>query len=218
MATGEFALRVPLTRDESAVLFGRTMTLVAVTAGCFAGGAYLGRDASHGIGWLWFFAGLACLIGLNFAAERSESLALGLLFAFGVLFGLSVAPTISYYASTDARAVWHAGAATALFVAGFGVAGYTTRRDLSALARWFLWALVALIVFGVVLIFVDIPNGSLIYSVAGLAIFAGLIMFDFQRLRRERDIRTAPLLAASIFLDGANVFLFMLSIFTGGRD
>jgi modulator of FtsH protease len=69
-----------------------------------------------------------------------------------------------------------------------------------------------------VLIFVDIPNGSLIYSVAGLAIFAGLIMFDFQRLRRERDIRTAPLLAASLVLDGANVFLFMLSIFTGGRD
>ncbi|HVB46739.1 MAG TPA: hypothetical protein VNF47_29070 [Streptosporangiaceae bacterium] len=39
-------------------------------------------------------------------------------------------------------------------------------------------------------------------------------MFDFQRLRRSRDIRPAPLLAASIFLDVLNVFLFFLRIFT----
>jgi modulator of FtsH protease len=48
----------------------------------------------------------------------------------------------------------------------------------------------------------------------GLAIFAGLILFDFQRLRRTQDIRTAPLLAASIFLDILNVFLFFLQIFS----
>jgi hypothetical protein len=44
-------------------------------------------------------------------------------------------------------------------------------------------------------------------------IFAGLILFDFQRLRQRKDIRTAPLLAASIFLDILNVFLLFLSIF-----
>jgi modulator of FtsH protease len=38
-------------------------------------------------------------------------------------------------------------------------------------------------------------------------------LFDFQRLRTSSDIRTAPLLAASIFLDILNVFLFFLSIF-----
>jgi hypothetical protein len=36
----------------------------------------------------------------------------------------------------------------------------------------------------------------------------------FQRLRRSADIRTAPLLAASIFLDILNVFLFFLQIFS----
>jgi len=39
--------------------------------------------------------------------------------------------------------------------------------------------------------------------------FAGLTLFDFQRLRRTEDIRTAPLLAAAIFLDALNVFLFL---------
>jgi hypothetical protein len=54
---------------------------------------------------------------------------------------------------------------------------------------------------GIVAIFVQIPNGQLIYAIAGLVIFAGLTAYDFQRLRRSQDIRTAPLLAASIFLD-----------------
>jgi FtsH-binding integral membrane protein len=35
---------------------------------------------------------------------------------------------------------------------------------------------------------------------------------------RSQDIRTAPLLAASIFLDILNVFLLLLSLFGGGRD
>jgi hypothetical protein len=66
------------------------------------------------------------------------------------------------------------------------------------LARAPFWALIGLIVFGVVTIFVQIPNGALSYAILGLVIFAGLTAFDFQRLRRNQDIRTAPLLAASI--------------------
>ena len=58
-----------------------------------------------------------------------------------------------------------------------------------------------------------IPNEALIYSIAGLVIFAGFTMYDFQRLRRAQDIRAAPLLAASIFLDVLNVFLLLLSLF-----
>jgi modulator of FtsH protease len=53
--------------------------------------------------------------------------------------------------------------------------------------------------------------------VLGLVIFAGFTMFDFQRLRVSKDMSTAPLLAASIFLDVLNVFLFFLEIFSGGE-
>jgi modulator of FtsH protease len=64
-----------------------------------------------------------------------------------------------------------------------------------------------------VAIFVNIPNSSLIYAIVGLVIFAGFTMYDFQRLRKTKDIRAAPLLAASIFLDVLNVFLLLLSLF-----
>src|SRR6187551_2792227 len=205
-----------LTRDETGTLFGQTMGLVAVTAGLFALGAYLGRNLSYGWGIVLYIASFGCLIGIQFAVQRSERMAITLLFAFGVLIGVATAPTIAYYASTDPQIVWQAGGATALFIAGFGAVGYATRRDLAPLARVFLWALIALIVFGIVLIFVQIPNGQLIYAILGLVIFAGLTAFDFQRLRRAQDIRTAPLLAASIFLDILNVFLPLLSLF--GRN
>ena len=48
----------------------------------------------------------------------------------------------------------------------------------------------------------------------GLVIFAGFTMVDFQRLRLPKDISSAPLLAASIFLHILNVFLFLLQIFS----
>jgi FtsH-binding integral membrane protein len=214
MEANTSVLQPPLTRDESGTLLGQTMGLVAVTAGLFALGAYLGRDLSYGWGWVFFIAAFGVLIGMNFAAQRSEGLAITMLFGFGVLIGLATAPTLSYYVSTEPQVVWQAGGATALFIAGFGAYGYATRRDLSAIARFCFWALIALIVFGIVLIFVQIPNGQLIYAILGLAIFAGLTAFDFQRLRRTRDIRAAPLLAASIFIDILNVFLLFLSLFS----
>jgi modulator of FtsH protease len=160
-----------------------------------------------------YLASFGCLLGMNFAIRQSQQLAIGLLFGFGVLVGLATAPTIAYYATTNPQAVWQAGGATALFIAGFGAVGYATRRDLAPLARILFWALLALIVFGLVTIFVRIPNGALIYAILGLVIFAGFTMVDFQRLRRTKDIRAAPLLAASIFLDILNVFLLLLSIF-----
>ena len=212
MISSDTSLQPTVARDEARALFGQTMGLVAVTSALFALGAYLGRDMTSRWGWLWYIAAIGVLLGLNVAISRSEQLAIGLLFAFGVLIGLGTAPVIAYYASTNPQSVWQAGGATALFIAGFGAAGYATRRDLSALARLCFWALLALIVFGIVTIFVRIPNGSLIYAILGLVIFAGFTMVDFQRLRRTKDIRAAPLLAASIFLDILNVFLFFLSI------
>ena len=198
---------------DTQTLFAQTMGLVAATAGLFALGAYLGRSLSYGVGFILFLVALGCLIAMRFAVQRSVSSAVVLLFAFGLLVGLATAPTLQYYSNTNPEALWQAGGATALFMLGLGAVGYATRRDLSVLARGCFWALLVLILFGVVLIFVQIPSGALVYSVAGLVIFAGLTAFDFQRLRRSRNLDSAPLLAASIFLDALNVFLFFLNIF-----
>ena len=205
-------------RGQAHTLFAQTMGYVAATAGLFALGAWAGHNLTGGVGIIAYIASFACLIGMRFAVRRSLPVTVGLLAAFGLLIGLAVAPTVAYYGSMDPRALWEAGGATALFIAGFGAAGYATRRDLAPVARVGFWALVALIVFGIVLIFVQIPGGDLAYSVLGLVIFAGFVMFDFQRLRTNTDVNAAPFLAASIFLDVLNVFLFFLEIFSGQQE
>jgi modulator of FtsH protease len=48
-------------------------------------------------------------------------------------------------------------------------------------------------------------------------IFGGYTIFDFNRLRRAGMAEAVPL-AASIFLDVLNVFLFLLELFANVRD
>jgi modulator of FtsH protease len=199
-----------------ATLFSRVMGLVALTIGFATLGAYLGRDTG---GAAWFVAwllGLGCLVGLNVASARGEDgLALGLLFAFGALMGFSAATTINYYAHTDPIALRQALGATALTVAAFGAGGYATRRDLSFLYRTLNWLLVGLLVAGVVLIFVHIDGAYTAWALLGLTLFCVYIVVDFNRLRHGRANEAIPL-AAGIFIDILNVFLYFLQLF--GRD
>lgn len=206
----------PLTRDETGSLFAQTMALVGLTAGAFAAGAWAARDFDAGWSLPFFLVAFGLLLWLSAAVRREEPTSTVLLLSFGLFLGGAVASTLGYYIEENPQALWNAGGATALFVAGFGSLGYVTRRDLSRLAPGLTWALFGLILFGVIQIFVHTPNGSVIYAVLGLVLFAGLTAYDFQRLRVAKDLRSAPVLAASIFLDILNVFLFFLSF--GGRE
>src|SRR5579863_4132259 len=206
-----------LDRDRSHAVFGQVMGLVAVTCGFAALGAYLGRNLNGSNGLIFFIGVFACLFGMQYAAKRgNEQLAIGLLFGMGTLLGLAVSPVLVYYAKTNSGVLYQATACTAGFVGGLGALGYATRRDLSRYYRFFFFALIGLIVFGLIATFVAIPHSNIIYCVAGLAIFGGLVVFDFNRLRNS-NIASAPLIAASIFLDIFNIFLFFLSLFGGGR-
>src|SRR4051812_32157181 len=207
----------PVAHDRTQQLLGQVMGLVSVAVAFAALGAYLGRDLSGTAGLLLFIGAFACIFGLNIAAAKSrEQLAIGLLFGLGLLLGLAVAPLIADYAKADPSALWQAAGATAAFVAATGAYGYATRRDLSSWGRRLFWALLGLIAFGIVAIFVSIPNSNIIYAVAGLGIFGAFTIFDFNRLRRSTPDAAVPI-AAGIFLDVFNVFLLALDLFGGRR-
>ncbi len=202
-----------LGQARTQTLFGRVMGLVAVTVAFATLGVYAAREMGGG-GWFiaWLIA-LGCLVGLNVAnAKGNRGLALVLLFAFGLLLGASVSTTINYYSAVDPTAVRQAFGATALFVGGLGAGGYAIRRDLSFLYRFLFWMLLALIVAGIVLIFVHIEALYVAYAVVGLVIFGGYTIVDFNRLRRAGNEEAIPL-AAGIFLDVFNIFLLFLRLF-----
>jgi uncharacterized protein len=199
-------------------LLGRVMGFVAVTVGFAALGAYLGGDLSGATGLVLFIGAFACIFGLHIAAAKGrEQLAIGLMFGLGLLLGLAVAPVVADYAEGDPSGLWQAAGVTAAFVGACGAYGYATRRDLSSWGRTLFWALLGLIVFGIVAIFVSIPNGNVIYAVAGLGIFGAFTIYDFNRLRRA-SADSAVAIAAGIFLDIFNVFLLVLTLFGGEND
>lgn len=206
-----------LTPGRTRTLFGQVMALVALTVGCATLGVYVAREMG-GASWFiaWILA-LGCLVGLNVANGRGNyGLALVLLCAFGLLLGASVSVTINYYSATDPTAVRQAFGATALFVGALGAGGYATRRDLSFLYRFLFWMLLALILAGIVLIFVRIPALYTAYALVGLVIFGGYTIVDFNRLRRAGQEEAIPL-AAGIFLDVLNIFLLFLRLFANSR-
>jgi FtsH-binding integral membrane protein len=200
----------------TAGVFGQVMGLVAVTLCFFTLGAYVGREITEGASIICFIGGFICIIGLNFA-RRSEALSITLLFAAGLLLGLGMGGVLSSYAEAQPDAVWQAAAATALFVGALGSTGYAIRKDLSGGYRMLFFLLLALIVFGLVTVFVSIPAGNVIYALLGLAIFGGYTVLDFNRMRRAGMQEAVPL-AAGIFLDVINIFLFFLRLFGGGRN
>jgi hypothetical protein len=60
-ASGLLAAR----RDRARAVFGQAMGLVALTVGCLALGAYMGRDLTGGAGIALSVGAVICLVGLN---------------------------------------------------------------------------------------------------------------------------------------------------------
>lgn len=202
------------TEPGNQVVFAQTMAYVAATTVIFAVGVYVARPVDGAIGILAFLGSLGCLIGLQIAVvRRCAAAARALLGGFGALLGVAVGPGLVDYVGFDPRPVWQAAIATALLIGVVGAIGWASQRDLGFLARVLSWGLAALLVLGVVQVFVAIPHGAVLYALAGLVIFVGYILVDVQRLRRSTDVTEAPLLAASIFLDVLNVFLLFRTLF-----
>jgi FtsH-binding integral membrane protein len=208
-------------RTDARAIFAKVMFLVAVTAGFCAVGAYIGRDLSSGWALICWIGALGLTIGMSFGRRREEAtrLQMTLLFGVGTLLGLAIGPTLESYASVEGGGTLIAQAAglTALFMAVMGAVGYLTTRDLTNLGRVSFIGLIALLLFGIVAIFVNIPGEDLIWCIGGLVVFAGLTIFDFWRLRRAGEGDVA-LIALSIFLDAFNVFLFILRLLGGSRS
>src|SRR5208283_4146381 len=93
-------------RSQAHDLFAQTMGYVAATAGFFALGAFAGRHLGSGAAFIGFLAAFACLIGMRFAARRSQELTVALLWAFGLLLGLGLSMTLDYYTSANPKALW----------------------------------------------------------------------------------------------------------------
>ncbi len=179
---------------------------------------YLFRDMAPS--FLSFGALIAGFV-LLFAIGRmsaNEPVALMLFYVFTFLEGIGIAPTIAYYAHIDGPSVvMNAALTTGLGMLGLGAIVYATTFDFRRLYGVLMMALIAIILIGIVSIFIHFVSPTAISWVV-LVIFAGLTLADFARIRAGGSGSSAVMLAISIYLDAINIFLALLQIFGGRRS
>ncbi len=78
-------------------------------------------------------------------------------------------------------------------------------------------SLIALLVAGIVMLFVQAAWASMLYSVAGVVIFSGFVLYDTSQIIHRLTPEDAVMGAVTLYLDFVNLFLFILRLFSSRR-
>lgn len=170
-----------------------------------------------GMGLIAMLVGLGLLFAIN-GTRQNEGLSLLLFYAFTFAEGIGIAPVIGQYLRTaGSDVVVNAAVTTGLGMFALAAIVYATGLDLRRFQGIFMIALLALVVIGIISIFVHFIHPQT-YAWITLIIFSGLVLIDFARIRAGGDGLTPVLMATSIYLDAINIFLALLTIFGGRRS
>ncbi|HEX8366562.1 MAG TPA: Bax inhibitor-1/YccA family protein [Allosphingosinicella sp.] len=173
--------------------------------------------------YLIMFSPLAFVLVLSFGINRlSTGTAQMLYWAFAVVMGLSLASIFFVYTQASIALTFFA---TAASFASLSLYGYTTKRDLSGMGTFLLMGLVGLFVAMIINVFWMNDTFSLAIAAIGVLIFAGLTVYDTQRIKSiyfeiagTSHLGKAAIMGAlALYLDFINMFLFLLR-FLGNRE
>ena len=200
----------------------RWMTLGLATTGVVALGVASSAAAMRFIleNRIVFFgliiAQLAVVFAFGGAARRaSTAVVAAMFFAYAALTGVTFSVLFLVYTAASIGGVF---VITAGAFAGLSAVGFVTKRDLSAVGRFAIFALIGLILAMVVNIFLASSGLHWLISIAGVLLFGALTAYDTQKLKRIFAAGDAhanmPLVGAlTLYLDFINMFLFLLRLF-----
>ena len=206
-------LAVPSTQSLLAQVLGITALGLCITALA----VYLFPNVGYGAGLIACIVGLVMLFIMS-AAQGNPPLALTLFYAFTFVEGIGISPTVNHYLAIGGPSVvFNAALTTGLGMFALAAIVYATSINFLRLQGVLFVALIALVLVGIVNVFLHFVQPT-VFSWITLAIFAGLVLVDFARIRALNGSPTSPvMLAVSIYLDAINIFLALLQIF-GGRS
>ena len=220
----QIAMTQQKTLDQVRTFMARTYSWMAAGLALTAGVAYLTAQNEAlamqvaSLRLPLMLAQLALVFVLSMFAQRLSAAVAGALFVgYAALTGLTFSALLFTFSPT---AVFTAFAVSAGTFGLMSVAGFVIKKDLSAMGRFFLFAVLGLIVAMLVNIFVASTALSLGISVIGVFLFAGLTAYDTQMLRNlalsgisgEQAERASINGALALYLDFINMFLFLLNI------
>ena len=185
--------------------------------------------APTGLGMIAMFAPLGMLLIAMFAMRSPSAKGTQAFYwAFVAINGIGLAILLLAYTGESVVRTFFI---TAAAFAALSLYGYTTKRNLSAFGSFLLMGLVGLIIASLVTMFMGgaSPLMTFIISVAGVLIFAGLIVVYTQQIKdtyvqlamagagRDEQTVTAVWGALSLYIAFVNLLQFLLMLL-GNRE
>jgi modulator of FtsH protease len=179
------------------------------------------RSLSGGMGLIVFMAGA---FGFMFAIEKTKNSAAGVpvLLAFTFFMGLMlsrmIAMVLGFKNGSELIMTAFAGTAGVFFV--MASLASTIKRDLSGMSKWLMVGALAIMIGGIINVFVGSTVGMMVISVMAIGIFSAYMLYDLKQIidGGETNYISATL---ALYLDIFNVFqslLALLGIMGGEKD
>ena len=215
-----------LTEQRNKVL-RNTYWLLALSLVPTVLGAWLGvatgitRSLGGGLGLVVFLGGA---FGFMYAIEKTKNSAagvpvlLGFTFFMGLMLSRMIAMVLGFKNGPDLIMTAFGGTAGVFFV--MASLSSVIKRDLSGMGKWLFVGAVAVMVGGIINVFVGSTAAMMAISVAVIGIFSAYMLYDLKRIvdGGETNYISATL---ALYLDIINVFqalLALLGIAGGERD
>ena len=141
-----------------------------------------------------------------------------LLQGFSAIMGLSLGSIFLHYQSADITSAFLG--ASVLFTT-MAVYGTVTKKDLTSIGQFMYIGLIALIIGGVINLFIGSTVTDLVLSSIGIIVFLGITAYDAQQIResvRYGEPNAEIVGALSMYLNFINLFMDLLRIFSAGSS
>jgi len=172
--------------------------------------------------WVTIFAPLAAVFVVTIAinADPPRPVAVALLHGFAGLMGLSFAAIFAIYVMAS---IVSAFLGAAVLFATLSLWGYFTRQSLDSWGKYLMIGVIALIVVGLINVFLGSSVLQTMISAAAVVIFLALTAYDTQKIRQLVSVEDGSgseeiLGALSLYLNFINIFLSLLQLFGDRKE
>jgi len=198
------------------------LSLVPTVLGAWLGVASgITQSLGGGLGMIVFLGGA---FGFMYAIEKTKNSAagvpvlLGFTFFMGLMLSRMIGMVLGFKNGPDLIMTAFGGTAGVFFV--MAALSSIIKRDLSGMGKWLFVGAIAIMIGGIINIFVGSTAGMMAISVAAIAVFSAYMLYDLKQIvdGGETNYISATL---ALYLDIINVFqslLALLGIFGGERD
>lgn len=193
-----------------------TYKLFAASMMAGAVGAYVGVPMAGTIAaymWPLFALEIGLLIGLHFVKHK-PGINLMVMFGFVFMTGLMLAPLLSRTLgmSGGGTIVGNAFAMTSLIFGAMSFYAIKTTKDFSGYGKPLMIAMIVILVFSVINIFMGSPLMAVAISGAVVVLFSIMVTYDTQNI--IRGAYETPIDGAiALYLDFLNIFTALLQLF-----